>query len=115
MANDDTQRVEIMVLAEVVTAASARAKMNHVYLAQVARDIIFKASGNARPIEVPEGEEPPVAHPARRPMNAKTKRVRFMVATDRYQIARDRIRASGKSVTAVLEKGLEKYARTGNY
>lgn len=105
------KRVEILILAEVRDAAQARADSQDVALASVAKTIVWKASAAARPPA--EGEK--VAHPARRPPNSNLKRVRFMASRDQFTVARDRIRASGKSVAQALETGLEKYAETGNY
>lgn len=105
------KRVEILIMSEVRDAAQARADSQDVALATVAKTIVWKASGAAQPPA--EGEA--VAHPARRPPNADLKRVRFMANREQFEVARDRIRASGKSVAQALETGLEKYARTGKF
>lgn len=105
------KRVEILVMEEVREAAQAQADAQDVALATVAKTIIWKASAKAEP---PASGEV-VAHPARRPPNSRLKRVRFMANRVQFETARDRIRASGKSVAQALEAGLEKYARTGKF
>jgi len=105
------KRVEILIMQEVREAAQARADSQDVALATVAKTIIWKASAAAQPPE--EGQK--VAHPARRPPESNLKRVRFMANRAQFEVARDRIRASGKSVAQVLESGLEKYARSGKF
>lgn len=105
----DKKCVEILIMEEVRDAAQVQAKAQDVALATVAKTIIWKASAAAQP----NGQS--VAHPARRPPNSNLKRVRFMANRLQFEIARDRIRASGKSVATVLEAGLEKYARTGKF
>jgi hypothetical protein len=115
MATDPSKkRVEILIMKEVREAAQARADSQCVALATVAKSIIWKASAAARP--APDGEK--VAHPsARYPYGGEKflKRVRFMANRAQFEVARDRIRASGKSVARVLETGLEQYARTGEF
>lgn len=102
--------VEIYVLEEVYQAAKIRAKRAGQPVSAVARELIWQASIQARR---PDG--PTVAHPARRPAGAETHRVRFTIPESSYQVARDRIRISGRSVAAALEAGLENYARYGTY
>lgn len=110
MANDKTKkRVEILIMKEVREAAQARADSQDVALAVVAKSIVWKASAAAQP----STEE--VAHPAKRPAKSDLKRVRFMANREQFEVARDRIRASGTSVAQALETGLEKYARTGRF
>lgn len=115
MATDPKKkRVEILIMREVREAAQARADSQCVALATVAKTIIWKASAAARP--APTGQA--VAHPAIRYPNGSSKnlkRVRFMANRDQFEVARDRIRASGKSVASVLESGLEKYAQSGKF
>ena len=109
--DNSRKRVEILIMKEVREAAQARADSQDVALATVAKTIVWKASAAA---QLPaEGQK--VAHPARRPPNSDLKRVRFMANRDQFEVARDRIRASGKSVAQALEAGLEKYARTGKF
>jgi hypothetical protein len=107
----DKKRVEILIMSEVRDAAQVRADSQDVALATIAKTIIWKASASAQPPS--EGQA--VAHPARRPANSDLKRVRFMANRAQFEVARDRIRASGKSVAQALEAGLEKYARTGKF
>lgn len=109
--DNSRKRVEILIMKEVREAAQARADSQDVALATVAKTIVWKASAAAQPPA--EGQK--VAHPARRPPNSDLKRVRFMANRDQFEVARDRIRASGKSVAQALEAGLEKYARTGKF
>jgi hypothetical protein len=107
----DKKRVEILIMKEVREAAQARADSLDIALATVAKTIIWKASAAAQPPA--EGES--VAHPARRPANSELQRVRFMANRAQFEVARDRIRASGKSVAQALEAGLEKFARTEKF
>ena len=109
--DNSRKRVEILIMKEVREAAQARADSQDVALATVAKTIVWKASAAAQPPA--EGQK--VAPPARRPPNSDLKRVRFMANRDQFEVARDRIRASGKSVAQALEAGLEKYARTGKF
>ena len=109
--NPNKKRVEILIMKEVREAAQVQADLQDVALATVAKTIIWKASAAAQPPA--EGEQ--VAHPARRPPNSDLKRVRFMANREQFEVARDRIRASGKSVAQALETGLEKFARTGKF
>lgn len=106
----DSKPVEILVLEEVYDAAMLRARSQGQPLASVARDIVWAASQRAEP--VPGGS---VAHPAQRPPKSGRRRVRFTAPKAAYEVARDRIRGSGKSVAQALEDGLESYARTGAY
>ena len=99
--------VEAMVLAPIKRAAKAQADKDMRQLPVIARAILLEASKKAEPSE--DG----VAHPASRPTNANRLRIRFRMDPGEYEIVRDRIRASGQSVAAALEKGLERYARTG--
>lgn len=106
----DSKPVEILVLEQVYDAAMLRAKSQGQPLASVARDIVWAASQRAQPVEGGT-----VAHPAQRPPKSGRRRVRFTAPRDTYAVARDRIRASGRSVAQALEDGLESYARTGTY
>lgn len=104
-----SSQFEGQILIPILLAAKARAQSRAQNLSEVSRAIIRKASKNATPS--PDG----VAHPAARPSNAGRKRMRFRVPGDEYEVIKERIRASGTSVTAALEKGLEEYARTGKF
>jgi hypothetical protein len=75
----------------------------------VVHAILVKASKEAVPSE--DG----VAHPMHYPPGTKKKRIRFEMDEQEYLVIRDRIRASGKSMTAALTMGLIEYARTGKY
>lgn len=107
--DESKQKVDMMVIDKVLQAAKLRAAEEAHDMSAVAKAIIIKASKNAKPSE--DG----VAHPAQRPARAERTRIRFLMGRQKYAIARDRIRASGTSVTAVLEEGLERYARTGQF
>lgn len=101
------QIVECEILQLVKRAAAKRAADQMQELHHVARRVLVKASESAEPSE--DG----VAHPARRPRVAERERIKFRMPRDEHQIVKERIRASGRSMTAVLEEGLERYARTG--
>lgn len=109
-ARGPIKTVEIYVLEQVYAAALIRAKRAGQPLSAVAREVIWRASMQA---QKPNGAT--VAHPARRPTNAKRHRVRLTIPESSYRVARDRIRASGRSVASALEAGLENYARYGTY
>lgn len=110
-SSNDKKRVEILIMKEVREAAQARADSLGIPLAIVAKTVIWKASQAAQP---PVKSET-VAHPARRPPNSELQRVRFMANRAQFEVARDRIRASGKSVSQALEVGLERFARTSKF
>lgn len=101
------QVVECQILSLVKTAAAAMAEKQMQELYHVARRILVKAS------EVAEPTEDGVAHPAQRPASAERERIKFRMPKDEHVIVKARIRASGRSMTSVLEEGLERYARTG--
>jgi hypothetical protein len=106
---DETSLKEVLVSETVKAAALARAELEGVALAAVVRDVLYAASLKAKP--APRGT---VTKAARRPEGTKYGRIRFTVSDARYKIARDRIRASGKSVASALEAGLRDYAKTGH-
>lgn len=108
---EDRAIVEIEVLTEVYWAACARARAEDVPLAAVSRQIIYSASRKV----TPEEGKALVIRTAKRPRKSTCKRVRLTANRDEYQAARDRIRAAGWSVAAVLEMGLENYARKGTF
>lgn len=95
------------ILLAVRNAAKARAESQARKLPAVARAVLIQASKRARPSE--DG----VAHPAERPTKAAKKRIRFTMDSDQYDLVKERIRQSGRSMTRALEEGLEDYARTG--
>lgn len=105
----NTRYFEAKIRETVLTAARLRARTQTRSLPDVARAILESASKQATPSD--EG----VAHPAQRPPEAKQKRIRFALPVDQHAIIKDRIRASGRSMTAVLEHGLESYAETGEF
>jgi hypothetical protein len=106
---DEHMTVDHLVLEVIRVAAEKRAQNEARELSKVAWAIVERAAKNSQPTS--DG----VAHPARRPTNLETKRIRFSAPRARYQAAKERIRDSGRSVAAVLEEGLERYARTGNF
>lgn len=101
------KNAEALIDADVYEAARRRAEANAQELAKVARSIIYAASLEAQP------SDDAVAHPAIRPANVDRRRLRFCVDRHQYDIAKGRIRASGQSMTAALEAGLEAYAFSG--
>lgn len=109
MTTVEKKTVEAMILQPVRVAAQKRATDQDRQLAAVARAILVKISEQAQPS--PDG----VAHPARRPSKIPRKRIKFRMDAAQHAIVMDRIRASGSSLTAALEKGLEDYARTGKF
>jgi hypothetical protein len=104
-----SQKIDVMIIDKILAAARARATREARDMSLIARAVIIRASKAAQPSE--DG----VAHPAQRPALANRKRIRFLMDREAYSIAKSRIRASGQSVTAVLEEGLENYARTGKF
>jgi hypothetical protein len=104
-----SKQFEGEILIPILLAAQAQARSKAQNLSAVGRAILRKASKAAEPST--DG----VAHPAARPSNAGRKRMRFRMPGDEYEVIKERIRASGESVTAALEKGLEQYARTGKF
>lgn len=98
---------EAQIRTTVLEAARARAETQARELHAVARALLVTTSKQARPSE--DG----VAHPAQRPEEVDRKRIRFSMDREEYGIIKDRIRASGRSLTAALEEELERYARTG--
>lgn len=140
MPNPDKIQVEAKILETVCVAALWRAQMHDRKLATVARAVLEKAGKTATPTpeqmakieldkNIEAGRMTPadarkmtrylnkiaVAHPADRPKDAPRKRIRFMMPRDKYEVLIARIRASGLSMTATLEKGLEEFARTGEF
>lgn len=105
----DVKTVEAQIIGEILSAARARAKIDAHDMSAVARAVLERASKTAKPCE--DG----VAHPAQRPKQAGQKRIRFRMDAGKYEIVKDRIRRSGISMTAALEEGLERYARTGDF
>lgn len=103
------QTVECLILAPVLNLAAARAAQQDRELTVVARAVLVKASRLAHPSD--DG----VAHPAERPPRADCKRIRFRMPKDEHAVVKDRIRASGQSMTSALEQGLMNYAKTGEY
>lgn len=98
--------VEAEIVTQILTAARKRAAKQGREITGVARNILVKASKAAK-------LKPGVAHPANRPAQAARQRLRFRMDPEAYDVIKKRIRASGQSMTAALESGLEHYARTG--
>lgn len=105
----DKTMAEFMISVKVINAAKERAKAQQRLLTRVARSLLERAARDAIPTE--DG----VAHPAVRSATAERKRIRFSVDTEAHDIMREKIRASGISMTAALEYELARYARTGNF
>lgn len=106
-----TMTVEVMIRNAVYEAALARARTQAQKLRGVAREILFERAAQVQP-GTDEG------HPAPRMLSLsqpKRRRLRFPVDRDEYEPARDRLHASGVSVTAAIEDGLERFARTGEF
>lgn len=104
----DRQTVEAMIRETVYDAALLRAQANAQKLRSVAREILFEQAALARPVD----EARPTARVI---MNQRRRRLRFPVSRASYEQARDKLHASGVSVTAALEDGLERFARTGEF
>lgn len=104
-----SQTVEIMVRDVVYDAALARAKSQAQQLRSVAREILFDRAAQAEP-------DANVVHPAARVLwNQPRRRVRFQAPQESYRVAKERLHASGVTVTAAIEAGLEQFARTGEF
>jgi hypothetical protein len=110
MAASEAQRqpVEVEVLADVYDRAMARAKDQGQRLATVARQVLFQEAART-PADAPV----PAGRPPLREYGQRRKPIKFSVLADAYATARDKIRASGRSVAAAVEDGLTVYARTG--
>lgn len=104
----DRQTVEAMIRETVYDAALLRAQANAQKLRSVAREILFEQAALA----TPDSEGRPTARVI---LNQRRRRLRFPVPRESYEVARDRLHASGLSVTAALEIGLERFARTGEF
>lgn len=114
--NDAPERklVEIDVRDRVRAAARHRVNLQNstsltrVSLAAIARAVVEAAAeqvspGAARTIPVPERVIP----------GTRRKPLRITVFADRWERDRDRLRSAGRSVTRVVEDGLQHYAETG--
>lgn len=101
--------VEVMIRDEVYDAALARAKSQAQQLRGVAREILFSRAAQAEPHG---GTMFPTARVLGQPSRT---RLRFQASADAYDRARRRLHASGMSVTATIEDGLERFARTGQF
>lgn len=104
-----SQTVEAQITSLIRDAAKIKAEEQAHNLSAVAQAVIIRASKAAVP------REDGVAHPAQRPRQTGCVRIRFRMNAEAYRIAKERIRASGTSMTAALEEGLERYARTGEF
>lgn len=101
--------VEVMVRDVVYDAALARAKSQAQQLRGVAREILYDRAAQVTPV-------PNATRPAGRVLGQPPRtRLRFKANTNSYTTARNRLHAAGTSVTAVIEEGLESYARTGEF
>lgn len=109
------RQAEFMIDARVLNAAEIRAKRLVQELPQVAKAILKRASEEATPLLDADGKPTEPAHPAERPEGTERKRIRFRTIPEEHDIVKERIRASGSSMTAVLEDGLRHYAETGEY
>lgn len=105
----DKTTIEVMIRAVVYDAALARAKSQAQQVRTIAREVMFDRAAQAEPNEFP-------AHPTARVLGQPARRrLRFRAVLSDYTIARKRLHASGVSVTAAIEEGLERYARTGEF
>lgn len=111
----DKGTAEFMISARVLRAAKARAATQDREITVVAKAILIKLSKNATPLVDEEGKPTEPAHPATREPGELRKRIRFGVDPDEHEGVKERIRASGISMTAALETALEAYSRTGKY
>ena len=114
-ADEDKGTAEFMISANVLRAAKARAAMQDREITVVAKAILIRLSQNANPLVDEEGKPTEPAHPATRAPGEPRKRIRFRVDPDEHEGVKERIRASGISMTAALEQALESYSRTGEY
>jgi hypothetical protein len=112
---DEKGTAEFMISARVLRAAKARAATQDREITVVAKAILIKLSKNATPLIDEEGKPTEPAHPATREPGEVRKRIRFSVDPDEHEGVKERIRASGISMTAALETALEIYSRTGKY
>jgi len=106
---------EFMISARVLRAAKARAATQDREITVVAKALLIKLSREATPLIDEEGRPTEPAHPATREPGEVRKRIRFRVDTEEHEGVKERIRASGISMTAALEEALESYSRTGEY
>jgi len=105
----NSQTVEVMIRDVVYDAALARAKSQVQPLRGIAREILFDRAAQAEPIDQ-------AIHPAGRVLLSSDRvRLRFQAPREAYQRARKRLHSSGVSVTAAVEEGLERFARTGEF
>lgn len=102
-----TKTVEVMIKREIHERATARAQTQETELAGVAKQVVWQAAANARPVPNPR------PYPTRIGRGVSRKRVRMTVNGEQWADARTRIRRSGQSVARVIEDGLDTYARTG--
>lgn len=112
---EDKGTAEFMISARVLRAARARAAMQDREITVVARAMLIKISKQATPLVDENGQPTEPAHPATREPGEKRKRIRFSVDAKEHEGVKERIRASGISMTAALETALESYSRTGEY
>lgn len=109
--SDERKTVDHMIMEPVRQAAELIANRQGRDLSKIAEAIVYREA------ETAQATGAGIAHPAKRPpadVIPRT-RVRFTTDRDRYDQALKRLRASGRSVAGVLEKGLEQYARTGTF
>jgi hypothetical protein len=109
------RQAEFMIDGAVHKAADLRARLQMRELPQVAKAILQRASEDATPLVDADGNPMEPAHPADRAEGTERVRIRFRTPTDEHEVIKQRIRASGSSMTAVLEDGLRRYAETGEY
>jgi len=101
--------VEVMIRESVYNAALLRAQSQAQQLRAVAREILYDRAAAVKATAH-------VGHPAARVLGQPPrKRLRFRAPVRSYDRARDRLHSAGTSVTAVIEDGLEQYARTGQF
>ncbi len=108
----DKAEVDLQIDTRVFEAAMARAESKDQSMSAVTRAIIFTAAASAVPDPAYQSEltRPPLREYKSREDRS---RLRFKLPKIDYAAAQRAIRASGQSISAVVEKGLHDYALTG--
>lgn len=105
----DLITVEVMIRDAVYDAALLRSQAQAQKLRAVAREILFDRASQTEPVDH-------ATHPTARILGQPARmRLRFRANRKAYARAKNRLHAAGTSVTAVIEDGLEQYARTGAF
>jgi hypothetical protein len=106
-----SKTVEVQIKDVVYDAALARAKSQAQQLRTVAREILFAQAAQAEPAQGFAALAPAARVLGQPPRT----RMRFQVSPDAYESAKDRLHKAGISVTAAIEDGLVRFARTGEF